>query len=239
MKKSYLNITLISATILVALISISCNSKKAKINKSSEQYASALQDSLRNAQRSLDSCTNRIKILNDKINHQISNFSIVENPREVEGYYILNGWQKRYPPTSTGIIARISKNEQLELIAHLRGASFDQIIVFSAGKSINSDRVPYDQALNYRLDGNTTVMFSGLKSDSIAQFIADNELNNIEICFTNNGRQTGRTQLGTDYKKMILDTHKLSHNRKELTKTENLSRLFQQKINILRAHTEK
>lgn len=224
---------------LPVLLLASCTGSKTDREKKMNTYMEALGDSITSNEARIDSCNSRITVLNGTINDMTAGFAVVNNSREVEGYYILDGWQKRYPLSSTGIIARISDNEQLEIIAALKSATFNTMTVRTPGGNIMSETVPHDQALNYRREGLNTVMFSGSRADSIAALIANNELNNISVDFLEGNAVKGSWQIPDDYKKMISATWRLYSARRELRTLERTTVMLREKINLLRAHRDK
>lgn len=228
---------IILLTLLIPLLA-SCGGKKDNKEDAQKSYKTALQDSVKAIQLKIDSCTLRIQEVSDVIDSQITEFTFVENPREVEGYYILKNWQSKYPLQSTGIIARMSKSEQFEIIAALSGGTFDQIEVSSGENSSRSSVVPNDQALNYRREGITTVMFSGEQCNEVGRFIADNNLNNIKLTFLEKGKFKSSWQIPSDYKKMMTLTWVFASSNMELRSLELKNSMFHQKIDILRKHIE-
>lgn len=230
---------LLYAAIAVLLVLPACGGNKQDREKARNDYKQALSDSITAASNSIEECNSRIAALNDRVSGLLKDFSIVSNPREVEGYFILNGWQKRYPMQTTGIVARVSENEQLELIATLKGATFDAIEAVGPESSAASDIVPHDQALNYRREGLTSVMFSGAKADSIGMLIANNELNNIKIVYLEGGGKTkGNWQMPQEFKNMVARTWALASARKELRSLERRVIMLREKINLLRTHLD-
>lgn len=232
MKKSILML------LFVSLLICGCAKKKSDGEKAQQNYKLALEDSIKSQQRMVDSCNMVIDDLKGVIDSKIGDFAVVENPREVEGYYILKNWIGKYPLKVTGLVARISKSEQLELIAAAKGLTFDQILIESGDQSVESAVVPHDQALNYRLDGLTTVMFSGEKGYEIGEFVANNELNDVKMVFLEGGKVKGNWTLPADTKKMVSLTWLLSNSMKELNRNEMKVRMLHQKIDILRHHIE-
>ncbi|MDE6339176.1 MAG: hypothetical protein K2K97_05245, partial [Muribaculaceae bacterium] len=175
--------------VLPLAILCSCSGNGAKDRERAQnEYRQALTDSIDVARRGIDSCENQLKITSDQVNTWMRDFTVVNNPREVESYYIFQGWQNRYPLQSTGLVARISNGETLELIAALKGSTFNSITVEAEQKSASSAVVPHDQALNYRRDGLNTIMFSGPEAGAVAELIGDNELNNVTVIFLENGK---------------------------------------------------
>lgn len=229
----------ITIAILPALLLASCAGGNADKDKAKNDYRQALADSVTAAQRNVDSCENRLKVMTDNVNQWMRDFTVVNNSREVEGYYIFNGWQNRYPLQSTGMVARISNGERLELIAALKGATFNAVMVESGEKSATTAVVPHDQALNYRREGLNTVMFAGAEADSVAQIIADNELNVVKVIFLENGKPKGSWQIPEDYKKMISATWMLYSSRQQQMRLEAEMKKEFKKIEILRTHLDK
>lgn len=229
----------ITIAILPALLLASCAGGNADKDKAKNDYRQALSDSITAAQRNVDSCENRLKVMTDNVNQWMRDFTVVNNSREVEGYYIFNGWQNRYPLQSTGMVARISNGERLELIAALKGSTFNAVMVESGEKSATTAVVPHDQALNYRREGLNTVMFAGAEADSVAQMIADNELNVVKVIFLENGKPKGSWQIPEDYKKMISATWMLYSSRQQQMRLEAEMKKEFKKIEILRTHLDK
>lgn len=229
----------ITIAILPALLLASCAGGNADKDKAKNDYRQALTDSITAAQRNVDSCENRLKVMTDNVNQWMRDFTVVNNSREVEGYYIFNGWQNRYPLQSTGMVARISNGERLELIAALKGSTFNAVMVESGEKSATTAVVPHDQALNYRREGLNTVMFAGAEADSVAQMIADNELNVVKVIFLENGKPKGSWQIPEDYKKMISATWMLYSSRQQQMRLEAEMKKEFKKIEILRTHLDK
>ena len=231
---------LLYTLLIPAALLASCAHNGAKEReKAQNDYKQALADSIESAKLGIDSCENQLQITSDQVNTWMRDFTVVSNPREVESYYIFNGWQNRYPLQSTGLVARISNGETLELIAALKGSTFNSITVESGEHSASSAVVPHDQALNYRREGLNTVMFSGEEANSVAEMIADNELNNITVIFNENGKVKGKWQMPADYKKMVSATWLLYSARRKQMNLEGTMRMLNAKINILRGHLDK
>ena len=225
--------------ILPAMLLASCAGGNADKEKAKNEYKNSLADSIAAAEHQIDSCENEIKVLTDNVNTWLRDFTVVDNSREVESYYIFNGWQNRYPLQNTGLVARISNGERLEIIAALKGWTFNSIRVESGDLSAESAVVPHDQALNYRREGLNTVMFSGAQADSVAQLIADNELNPVKIVYLENGKIKGNWQIPEDYKKMVSASWMLYSSRSRQIKLEGYMKMLSKKIEILRAHKDR
>lgn len=215
-----------------------CAHKNDSGERARSAYKEVLADSIAATEAEIDSCNNNVAILSEKVNELLPDFVPVNKAREVEGYTIFRGWESRYPLQQTGLVARIAENEGLELVAALSGGVFDQIRVSGPTASEFSEIVPHDQALNYRRDGLTTVMFTGARADSIAMLIADNELNPVTVTYLQGGRQTGSWRMPEDYKKMISITWLLSSTHREQNRVERRAMMLGEKLKILRQHAE-
>ncbi|MDE5773951.1 MAG: hypothetical protein K2H86_05790 [Muribaculaceae bacterium] len=112
-----------------------------------------------------------INRLRAEVSSQLNDFTTIDNPREVEPYYIYSPFKSGYPLTSTGVAVRILKNESLEVVAAAT-RPFTAISVRGGGASYTTPVVPPDQALNYTANGLTTVSFTGSVADSITDIIA-------------------------------------------------------------------
>lgn len=193
---------------------------------------SDLQESVSNTELSLDEATGRVSDL-------LLDFEHVNNPREVEGYIIMKGWRNRYPLSSTGVVARITEGEGLEVVAVLTKGVFDQIRVSAAGASVESAVVPHDQALNYRSAGLNTVAFQGAQADSVARFIHTHLSAAPELTFLNNGAVTGKVKLQGSACNMVSRTWELYAARKEVERLERALPIYTGKIRALRQMIEK
>lgn len=168
------------------------NEAKERIQAEREKWEASLPDSLKAVERQTDSIKAELQALNNSFEAMVHTFDYVDNPREVEGYYIAGAWKDNYPLKSTGLVARLTKSEKLELIAALAGgAHFDRLRVEAGGQSAETSVVPHDQALNYRMTGLNTVCFSDSAANSCAQLIAENNGTDIRIVFLEGDRQTG------------------------------------------------
>ncbi|MDE6026826.1 MAG: hypothetical protein K2G23_01990, partial [Muribaculaceae bacterium] len=191
------------------LLLAGCAHKNESGKAARESYRAALEDSIKNVTAQIDSCNEVAVSLQDKIGNLLPEFRAVAKAREVEGYMIFQGWESRYPLQSTGMVARLSESRQLELVAVLKGGNFDRIRVNAPSATAESAVVPHDQALNYRQGGLNTVMFTGPEADSVAQLIADNELNPITVTFLNGGKPAGTWKMEHGNAKMITMTYLL------------------------------
>lgn len=223
----------------LALIALSgCAHKNESGEKAHKTYQTSLNDSVRNIIAEIDSCNDVAKSLADKVNKLLPEFRAVNNSREVEGYTVFQGWESRYPLQTTGLVARLSDSRQLELVGFLKGGEFDQIRINVPSASAETAVVPFDQALNYRRSGMTTVMFAGNEADAAAQLIADNELNPITVTFLDGGKVTGTWKMPNDFAKMITMTYILYSSNKEQRQLTHKSLLLNEKLKLLRRHQE-
>jgi len=231
MKKIYLMMT---AALMIA--AGGCAHKNESGKKAEREYQQARTDSITNVTARIDSCNEAAATLSDRVNELLRDFTAVNRSREVEGYTIYNGWQNRYPLQSTGVVARINASEGIELVAALSKGVFDRIRIQTPDASAETETVPNDQALNYRRDGLTTVMFSGEKAAEAAALVADNELNPVMVVFLNGGKETGRWKLPENYAKMISMTSLLYSTRTDQKKMEREAVVLGEKLKLLRRH---
>ncbi|MDE6480946.1 MAG: hypothetical protein K2L45_11845 [Muribaculaceae bacterium] len=185
----------ISALVFLVSASAACkrkNEAKERVQAERERWEASLPDSLKAVERQTDSIKAELQALNNCFEAMVHTFEYVDNPREVEGYYIAGAWKGIYPLKKTGLVARITKNEKLELIAALAGgAHFDRLRVEGNGQSAETSIVRHDQALNYRMEGLNTVCFSDSAASSCARLIAENNGSDIKIIYLEGDRQTG------------------------------------------------
>ena len=171
--------------LILFLLPISCSRvKKPQSALEREKWIESFNDSVSYYQNLNNEVNEKLTNINNKIQSILNDFEYVKNPRQVTGYYILKGWNSKIPFSSTALYARITDNENLELIATLKGGNFNKISAECQNLKISSGVVPYDQALNYRHNGINTVCFSGSPADSVAQFISMNSDNKINIIFS-------------------------------------------------------
>ncbi len=198
-------------TLLVAFVSCQRkNAAKERVQAEREKWEASLPDSLKAVERQSDSIKAELQALSNNFDAMVHAFDYVDNPREVEGYYIAGAWKANYPLKSTGLIARLTKSEKLELIAALSGgAHFDRLRVETNGQSAETSVVPHDQALNYRMTGLNTVCFSDSAANSCAKLIADNNGSDIKIIYLEGERQTGTLSYPKQAQAVMMSTWNL------------------------------
>lgn len=228
---------IIAAAIMLAVLS-GCGGKKSEKQDREAAYVEALNDSINAVNREIESCDQRLKEVHDEIGAWLHDFTNVANPREAGAYTIFTSFKDKYPLTNTGLAARINSNGQLELIAALKGAKFNQIAVLVPDQTVESDTVLADQALNYTADGLTTVMFTGPKAVAIAKLIADNQLNRIRISFIKKGPVL-MWNLPNETANMVMATYLLYDRQQEAARLELRIPMLHEKINLLRAHRDR
>lgn len=223
---------------LLLLGASSCSLKKPSAADDREKWRLSLNDSVAAYKAQIDSAQTKLSALQSEIGSMVGSFDHVSNPREVEGYYIYSGWRSRYPLSSTGIVARISEGEGLELIAALAGGKhFNQIEVAADGGSVASKIVPHDQALNYRTASLNTVCFSGSAADSVAQFIAAHIDSAVSLSFLD-GKKTAGINIDEGQKKMIAATWNLYSRQREVHLLEKQIPMLSRKIDVCRRMME-
>ncbi|MDE6637754.1 MAG: hypothetical protein K2K32_05915 [Muribaculaceae bacterium] len=205
--------TIFAIGVFILAASIGCkrrNEAKERIQAEREKWEASLPDSLKAVERQTDSIKNELQALNNCFDAMVHTFDYVDNPREVEGYYIAGGWKMNYPLKSTGLVARITKSEKLELIAALAGnAHFNRIRVATNDQTAETSTVVHDQALNYRMDGLNTVCFSDSAATSCAKLIAENNGSDITIIYLEDNKQTGTLSYSKQAQSLMMSTWNL------------------------------
>lgn len=212
--------------------------KKTEAEYQREDWIQSFSDSISFYEEKNNEINDSLHLLQSEIEPLLNNFDFVNNPKEVEGYYLLKGWEKKVPLSSTGIFARINQKEKLELIATLKGQNFNQLEIDSDNEIISSEIVPHDQALNYRYNGLNRVCFSGEKADSLAQFIAYNSSQKITLQFVD-GQKSKKFIIPDNEKDMIKKTFELYSIQKKIHILEKEQWISNKKIQTFRSLMDK
>lgn len=227
----------ISASAVLSLSSC----KKVKTPQSAlehEQWIESLNDSVRRYQSEQDKINAEIPQLNDKIKGLLEKFSFVKNPKAVEGFYILKPWAGKFPLTQTAVIARITEDERLEVIAALTKGRFNHIRLRAGAEQFESPVVPHDQVFNYYTSEINYVTFPDSVSLDIAGFISRNRDLNINVSYLENA-VTGSLSLPQNEIQMITETLELFKLQTELKEKEKTISLYSAKIDGCRKILER
>lgn len=232
---------LLTAISLIGLFT-DCGDARKKAREASEQRHEArmqeLADSAAVIKARIDSTANRLSALRDETSVLLEDFTLVKPPRNVEGFYILRSQAGGYPLSGTGITARLTMSESLELIAALSGSTFNAIRAVSGGESVTSATVPHDQGLNYRAAGLNTVAFSGVQADSIASFITAHSAQGVTIQYIENGKVTGSLPLTATAVNTVSATYTLARAHSETLRLERCLTLDNRKLEIIHNRLE-
>lgn len=219
---------------LPLLFIVSCSKiKKTDAEIEREQWIAGFTDSIAFYQERKTQVESELDVVNARIASLLNNFEMIKNPREVSGYYILKGWNKRLPFTSTGIYARINEYEKLELIATLGGSTFNRLGVGTGNSVYFSETVPHDQAFNYRHERFNTVYFSGGKADTIAEYISNHRSEKLKLDFLEGNKKTSFS-LPAEEKSMISQTWNLYSSQLEAKKLQKELWICSKKIDTFR-----
>ena len=224
---------LVNILLVLSLASGCKKSGKTQAALAREEWITSLNDSIAEYQATIDSCTSGLERLHASLEEELKDFTLVSNPREVAGYYILDGWQSKYPLQKTGIVARISEDEGLEVVAVLSKGVFNHLKLECENETYISPVVPHDQALNYKTSEWNSVCFTGSAADSIAMFIANHSNGKINLSFIEN-KTSGAFVVPQDEKAMITSTWNLYKKRREVKELEKTMSLYSGKINACR-----
>ena len=227
---------LLNGTLALILLGTmgSCRDKSRKqaLAEERDQWETSLKDSLVSYERQLEEARNQLPVLREAVDSMLSKFTAVNNPREVEGYYIYTPARSHYPLDGTSITARLSKSEVPEIIAALKGGNFSAIRLVSGGESVESATVPYDQALNYRAGNLNTVAFTGKEVADLLEFVNKHEADKISLEYLN--PNAVRSVYISDNEKVALTaTCRLFEARRELRQTESSIPVISRKIQRL------
>lgn len=215
------------------------NEAKERVQAEREKWEASLPDSLKAVERQTDSIKAELKALTNSFDAMVHTFEYVDNPREVEGYYIAGAWKASYPQKSTGLVARITKGEKLELIAALAGgAHFDRLRVETNGQSAETSVVPHDQALNYRMAGLNTVCFSDSAATSCARLIAENNGSDVKIIYLEGDHQTGSLSYPKQAQSVMMSTWNLYEVRSRMARDERMIPMLAKKAVIISSKIE-
>ncbi len=219
------------------LISGACqrkNEAKERVQAEREKWEASLPDSLKAVERQTDSIKAELQALTHSFDAMVHAFEYVDNPREVEGYYIAGAWKANYPLKTTGLIARLTKSEKLELIAALSGgAHFDRLRVETNGQTAETSVVPHDQALNYRMTGLNTVCFSDSAANSCVKLIAENNGSDIKIIYLEGDRQTGTLSYPKQAQAVMMSTWNLYEVTSSISRDERMIPMLAKKGAII------
>ncbi|MDE6271572.1 MAG: hypothetical protein K2M31_01015 [Muribaculaceae bacterium] len=223
--------------LLIPVIASIAGCKKYSGEKAAQeraQWIASLNDSISNisAQRKADSL--RITQLRSDIDLWLKNFTQVNDPKQVEPYYIHSSFMGSYPLNSTGIASRIKDNQEFEIVAALSGSQFDAIRLTAGEYSISSPVVPPDQGLNFTSsDGLTVCSFSGKEITPIAEFVAVHEPEQIWMEYLRNGQVRSSIYLSHPQKRWISETWRMASARQLLDSLERRQMLTARKLELL------
>lgn len=223
---------LVAAVVSVAVFIPSCkgyDGKKAAEERT--EWIASLNDSVKYLENLNLSNANRIDSLRTVVAGNLESFSTVDNPREVEPYYIYTPFKASYPLTSTGLAVRILKNETPEVIA-ASTRPFSAIEVSNGGRTYRTPVVPPDQALNYTANGLTTVSFTGAVADTISAVVAGAQTP-ARVIYLNPG-ETNSCTLPENVMTLFRATRNLYDNQTALHRLEREINVNARKIEILK-----
>lgn len=217
------------------IVASGCADRSAKQREIERRAAweESLIDSLASARAELDSTRNNVTALRDRVASILDRFRCVENPREVEKYYIPEVKGFSYPLSATGLAARLTASEQMEIVAAHVGAPFNAIrIEAPGGISVKTPTVAHDQALNYRSGGMTTVAFSGKEVDSLAYRLTGIE-SPVSVIYLEDGRPVGRVSLSSPQIEALRLASELASTHRSALLDERRMQLLTRKIQLL------
>lgn len=238
MRKTIKHIALLLSLMLAVATATGCSrareEAKAKSEEARQRWDKELQDSMKVTERRIETTGARLRALQEETERLLPEFEMVKHPRHVEGYYILRSQAGSYPLSSTGLAARLTMGEQIELVAALSGGTFTAISAVCDGESETSQVVPHDQGLNYRAAGLNTVAFSGAPADTVAAFIASHADREVWLQYLEGGRVTGTLVLPQATRRMVAKTYRLSATQAEMRCLEKELLICNRRLEALR-----
>lgn len=197
-----------------------------------------LRDSVAATQQTIENYGQQLRELQTQTQEMLGAFTKVENPRLVEGYYIMSQWTGNCPPKGTSVVARILLSEQMEVLASLAGGSFDRIEVIAGENRYTTPAVPHDQALNYR-DGSTNVVaWSGAPADTVGHLITDNAGSPVTINYYEGPRRTGSLNLDQQTRDRMASTWALYDTRRRSGALERALPMLTRKLESMQSRID-
>ncbi|MCH5236041.1 MAG: hypothetical protein J1E16_12175 [Muribaculaceae bacterium] len=218
-------------SLLLIMSSAACKKiKKTDAEIERENWIAGFTDSIDYYQEHSRQLQSQLDIVNTKIGGMLEDFELIKNPREVSGYYLLKGWSKKIPFTTTAIYARINESEKFEMIATLAGSTFNKISV----GPFESETVPHDQAFNFRHERFNSVYFTGGKIDTIGEYIANHHEDKLILEYLESGKLKKKFDIPKDEKDMISQTWNLYSAKREALTLEKELWISSHKIDTFR-----
>lgn len=138
----------------------------------------------------------------------------IVNPELVEPYWVAAGQEKVNAMNTTGVQARVADDGAFTIISEVIGAGklHHSSITLSAadGSSATSTTVPYDDELNYRINGSETVTYTGEANDTIGRFAFTHRGQKLTLTFNGENGQSKKMQLDGKQVEAIADAYEMS-----------------------------
>lgn len=138
----------------------------------------------------------------------------IVNPELVEPYWVAAGQEKVNVMNATGLQARVDDDGIFTIISEVVGAGnlhHNSITLQSAdGATATSGTVPYDDELNYRINGSETVTFTGESIDTLGVFADKHRGAKLTLVFNGEKGQTRKQQLTEKQVEAIADAYNMA-----------------------------
>lgn len=229
-----MNKPLLTAVVMLALVLASCVKRQEKSRNADkyDNWIESLNDSVKALQDEQKRVEDSLTMLYDDVDRMNSDFTYVDNPRQVEGYTMLKAARGSYPLTRTGLAARYTKREEFEIVA-ASGSPFTSITVSDGSTSVATAPVARDQGLNYTTAGLTTVLFADSTAYEVGRFIAAASR---PLTVSYGGRSA---RLSAADAQWVAATWRLAEARRQIKQMEQRLPLLSKKIEMCRMHLEK
>ncbi len=160
MKTKKLRFILPLLCILPMLGSCSGRDKRAEVAKNRAEWEASLPDSLEKFRRRSQEIADSIPIVSTQVAEAMAGFITAG------GYVIPKGYEAKFPPSSSGLLARISTKGGPEICATAEG-TFHSLIIAADGVDFTSSEIPGEM----KASGLNTLTITGNEADSIAKII--------------------------------------------------------------------
>lgn len=226
--------TILISTLLLVVASCSNGSKNpSEISNRHSQWVNSLNDSLTAVRQASEENMQLIESLDSVIIELSSQFSKTANSKLVENYIVKKEFINYDTESQTGLIARITENNEFELIATLKGKNFSAIEITNGSESVKSAIVPYDKALNFRTPTANIVAFKDNKVDSIGRFISENRDKPLKLIFLLGKSKQSSIVIPKNQQEMIALTWNYVDANIRKAKAERLTLLLSEKAKII------
>lgn len=176
-----------------------------------------------------------IAMLEAEHNSLKNDFSLVNNPELLEGYYVITEFNKPIFDHTT-IQPRLSAQGEFYIVSSLNGNPIKHtaITLSKGNENATTPHVDYDGERNYRSGKTEMITFMPAECDSIGQFASRFDNSKLTLKFI--GKRTYDTTLSAKETNAIATTYKMSQILSRLKKARLKKELLEQQLLLARDH---